>query len=162
MSGDELLFGRPYGGCTIFFRKSLSHSILRLKSCSTRFCALLLKLLNSSNQQIVTILLVNVYLPTNYGSDESTTTFRETIAELEGFLLTQMYDYVIIAGVLTLILLKSALIVLSLSTLCKPLTSLGVIYALISHSHTGVTITSSVPGLIMLFVLQLFQASSAI
>ena len=81
-----------------FFRESLSHSILRLKSCSTRFCALLLKLLNSSNQQIVNILLVNVYLPTNYGSDESTTTFRETIAELEGFLLSQMYDYVIIAG----------------------------------------------------------------
>ena len=138
-----------------FSRKSLSYSILRLKSCSTRFCALLLKLLNSSNQQIVTILLVNAYLPTNYGSDESTTTFRETIAELEGFLLTQMYDYVIIAGDFNVDFAKvSPIIALSLSTLCKPLTSLGVIYALISHSHTDVTITSFIPGLIMLFVLQ--------
>ena len=98
MSGDELILGRPYGGCTIFFRKSFSHSISRLKSCSTRFCALLLKLLDSSNQQIVSILIVNVYLPTNYGSDESTTTFQETVAELEGLVLTQTYDHVIIAA----------------------------------------------------------------
>ena len=54
--------------------------------------------MNSFNQQIASILIDNVYLPTNYGLDESTTTFRETIAELEGFLLTQMYDHVIITG----------------------------------------------------------------
>ena len=54
--------------------------------------------LNCWTQQIVSILIVNVYLPTNYGSDESTTTFREAIAELEGFLLTQTYDRVVITG----------------------------------------------------------------
>ena len=112
MSGDELILGRPYCGCTIFSRKSFSHSISHLKSWSTRFCALLLKLLNSSSQQIISILIVNVYLPTNYSSDELTTTFRETIAELEGFLLTQTCDHVIIAGDINVDLLKSALITL--------------------------------------------------
>ena len=85
MSGDELILGRPYGGCTIFFRKSFSYSITRLKSCSTRFCALLLKLLNPSNQQIVSILIVNVYLPTNYGTDESTTTFEKLLMNWKDF-----------------------------------------------------------------------------
>ena len=159
MSGDELILGRPYGGCMIFFGKSFSHSISRLKSCWTHFCALLLKLLNSSHQRIVSILIVNVYLPTNYGSDESTSTFRETVAELEGFLLSLTYDHVITAGD---ILLKSALIALSLSTSCKPLISLGVIHVLISHSHTDAMITSPFPGLMMLFVLQLFWTLSVI
>ena len=121
-----------------------------------------LKLLNSSNQQIVSILLVNVYLPTNYGSDESTTTFRETIAELEGFLLSQMYDYVIIAGDFNVDFAKVSPNCTILEYFIKPLTSLRVIYAPISHPHTDVTITSSIPVLIMLFVLQLFQAPSAI
>ena len=48
-----------------------------------------------------------------------------------------------------LILLKSALITLSLSVSCKPLSSLEVIHVLISHSHTDVMITSCFPGLIM-------------
>ena len=51
-----------------------------------------------ANRESVSILIINVYLPTDYGTIESTTTFRETIAELEGFLLTQSYDYVFIAG----------------------------------------------------------------
>ena len=93
-----LIRGRPYGGCSIFFHKSFSHAISRLNSCSTRFCALLLELLNSFNQQTVSILIVNVYLPTDYSSVESVLTFQETIAELEGFLLTQKFDHVIIAG----------------------------------------------------------------
>ena len=44
-----------------------------------------LKLLNSSNQQIVSILLVNVYLPTNYDSDESTTTFEKLLLKWKDF-----------------------------------------------------------------------------
>jgi hypothetical protein len=86
MSGNELI---NYGGCSIFFRKSFAQSVSRLNSCSTRFCALMLNLHNTCSQQSVSILNINVYLPTDYGTIESTTTFRETIAELEGFLLTQ-------------------------------------------------------------------------
>ena len=98
MSGNELISDRPYGGCSIFFRKSFIQSVSHLNSCSTRFCALMLNLLNMCSQQSVSILIINVYLPTDYGTIESTTIFRKTIAELEGFLLTQSYDYVFIAG----------------------------------------------------------------
>ena len=52
-----------------------------------------------------------------------------------------------------LILLKSTLIALSLSTSCKLLILSEVIYVPISHSHTDVMITSTSPGLIMLFAI---------
>jgi len=70
-----------------------------------------------------------------------------------------MYDYVIIAGDFNVDFAKVSPNHAILEYFIKPLTSLGVI---ISHSHTGVTNTSSIPGFIMLFVLQLFQAPSAI
>ena len=78
--------------------RTTAQSVSRLNSCSTRFVHLKLNLLNMCSQQSVSILIINVYLPTDYGTIESTTTFHETIAELEGFLLTQSYDYIIMAS----------------------------------------------------------------
>lgn len=40
VNSDELLFGRPYGGCAILYRKSFSSCILPLKSHSKRCCGL--------------------------------------------------------------------------------------------------------------------------
>ena len=40
MNSSDLIIGRPFGGCAILFRKSLIPAIIRLKSLSTRFCAL--------------------------------------------------------------------------------------------------------------------------
>lgn len=82
----------------MFDHKSFSQSVSRLNSCSTRSCALMLNLFNTCSQQSVSFLIINVYLPSDYGTIESTTTFCESIAELEGFLLTQSYDYIIITG----------------------------------------------------------------
>ena len=45
-----------------------------------------------------TSLIVNVYLPTGYGSNETNSFYRETITKLEGFLLAQTHDRVIIAS----------------------------------------------------------------
>ena len=39
MDSSVLLTGRPFGGCAILYRKSLAYSIIRLKPCSKRFCA---------------------------------------------------------------------------------------------------------------------------
>lgn len=36
----EFIAGRPFGGCAILYRKSLSKSIKALKTGSTRFCAM--------------------------------------------------------------------------------------------------------------------------
>ena len=38
LGSDSLLRGRPYGGCSILYRKSLSLSVTPLHSCSNRFC----------------------------------------------------------------------------------------------------------------------------
>ena len=40
MDSSVLLTGRPFGGCAILYRKSLAYSIIRLKPCSKRFCAI--------------------------------------------------------------------------------------------------------------------------
>ena len=43
INDDEFLSGRPYGGCAILYRSSLSSSITPLHSISNRFCALKVK-----------------------------------------------------------------------------------------------------------------------
>ena len=58
MDDSVLLSGRPYGGCSILYRKSLSSSITPLYTHSNRFCAVKLCELSGSS-----VLLVNVYLP---------------------------------------------------------------------------------------------------
>ena len=95
---SDLLAGRPYGGCAILYRKSLSHSIHRLKCCSERFCAILLDTTNPNSSCSSSTLLINVYLPTDYGTLDSNNAFTETLAELDGFLLSHSYDNIIICG----------------------------------------------------------------
>ena len=40
MNCDSLCYGRPYGGCSILYRKSLSSCITPLDTNSDRFCGL--------------------------------------------------------------------------------------------------------------------------
>ena len=40
MESTSLVLGRPYGGCSILFRKSVMPCITPLASCSERFCEL--------------------------------------------------------------------------------------------------------------------------
>lgn len=58
----------------------------------TRFCTIKL---NSNN--FVT-LVVCVYLPTNYATVESTNLYRETVAELSGFLESCIFDNLVVVG----------------------------------------------------------------
>ena len=92
MDDSSLLTGRPYGGCSILYRKSLSSCITPLHTCSNRFCAI--KLCDMSG---LSVLLVNVYLP----SESVASCFAEylnTLGELEGFIESQQCDYTLIAG----------------------------------------------------------------
>ena len=76
---DLLSCGRPYGGCSIFYRKSLSTCVSPLNSCSDRFCGV--RLCDSSG---LSYLLVCVYMPTCYRPD-SYNVYLNTLGELEGF-----------------------------------------------------------------------------
>ena len=55
---NDFLVGRPYGGVSIIYRKSLMPFITPLDTCSNRFCAV--KLCDSSG---LSVLIVSVYMP---------------------------------------------------------------------------------------------------
>ena len=44
------------------------------------------------------ILLINVYLPTDYGTSDSHSDYLHSLGELEGFIDTQSFDHLVIAG----------------------------------------------------------------
>ncbi len=93
MDSSAFLLGRPYGGCAILFRKSLINRIKMLNSHSKRFCAV--KLEDSIGS---VILLINVYLPTDYSTSVSFGDYLIALGELEGFIDSQCYDHLLIAG----------------------------------------------------------------
>ena len=94
MDSSVILTGRPYGGCAILYRKSLHSSVVQHNSPSSCFCAISIR----ANSNLITI-LVCVYLPTsNYGSDASNDEFLYTLGELEGFIESQQFDRLVIAG----------------------------------------------------------------
>ena len=92
MVTSEFVAGRPYGGCAILYRKSLSNVIKTIKSSSARFCAI------SLTCSSMLTLLVCVYLPTNYGTSQSHDLYLEVLGELNGFIATQVFDKLVIAG----------------------------------------------------------------
>ena len=80
MDDSFLLAGRPFGGCAILYRKSLSSCVTHFTFSLNRFCAV--KLCDLS------VLLISVYMP----SDNTPTSFvnyLNTLGELEGFIDSQ-------------------------------------------------------------------------
>ena len=91
IDASNLLCGRPYGGCSILYRKSLSSVISPLDSNSHRFCGI--KMVDSATSY----LLISVYMPTDYGAS-SVSNFWHTLGELEGFIDTQCCDVAMVVG----------------------------------------------------------------
>ena len=60
MDDSFLLAGRPFGGCAILYRNSLSSCVTPLHSHSNRFCAVKLCDLSGSS-----VLLISVYMPSD-------------------------------------------------------------------------------------------------
>ena len=94
MDSSELILGCPFGGCGILYRKSLAPYVSRIKCNSKRFCALYFSLCSPGNPHLNT-LLINVYLPTDYGTNNA---YLESLCELEGFISTHPFDNLIICG----------------------------------------------------------------
>ncbi len=93
MESSELHYGRPFGGCAIFYRKSLAPFVTRLTSPSKRFCSI--KFMDHSG---ATFLLICIYMPFSDGSAQSTNDYLITLGELEGFITRHKYDHLLIAG----------------------------------------------------------------
>ena len=92
MDSTSLICGRPYGGCSILFRKSLSSCITPLISTSNRFCAI--RICDSSG---LSLLLICVYMSAlsvfSYYSE-----YLQTLGELEGFIESHQCDLNILVG----------------------------------------------------------------
>ena len=93
MDSSILLHGRPFGGCAMLFRKSLISSVTMLSTNAKRFCAVRL-----SDQSGYSVLLICVYLPTDYGTLSSRDDFLYVIGELEGFINSQSFNSLLIVG----------------------------------------------------------------
>ena len=93
MVSTDFIAGWPFGGCAIHYHKSLSKLISTIKTLSSRFCALSLTCSSMS------ILLIWVYLPTNYGTSQSHDLYLEVLGDLKASLkATQIFDKITIAG----------------------------------------------------------------
>ena len=90
MDSSNLLVGHPFGSCAIMYRKSL---LACVKSIPKRFCAV--RLIDSNNS---TIPLMNVYMPTDYGTSVSNVEFISCLSEIEVYIDLQSFDSLIIGG----------------------------------------------------------------
>ena len=82
INSSNLLTGCPYGGCGLLIRKSLPSAFKVLESISARFCAL------SIASDPLTTLIINVYLPSNYGTEQSEDFFVRPSLKSENFVTT--------------------------------------------------------------------------
>jgi len=98
MDSCEFLQDCPIGGCGILYPKSFANGVTRINCSSKCFCALSINLPSIPNNSMFSLLLVCVYMPSDYNSPEVTATFLETLCHLDGFILSQSFDNIIIAG----------------------------------------------------------------
>ena len=92
MKCDFVCRGRPFGGCSILYRRCLSSCISPLHSCSDRFCGVKL-----SDKNGLTYLLVSLYMPTFY-DPSSCDNYLNVLGELEAFIGSNHCDINVIVG----------------------------------------------------------------
>ena len=93
MASDCVIHGRPYGGCAVYVRNTLSSSISHCQVVSRRFCGIKVKLAGGR-----ILLVVCAYLPFDNGHASDSLKFSEVLCELEAFLSTQCYDLLAVVG----------------------------------------------------------------
>ena len=93
MDSDTPLIGRPYGGCCIFYKKSLAGCISICSTGSKRVNAIVVQLADGQ-----LLLIANVYFHTNDGKVSSKVNLNDTLGEIEGLLASQQFDYLLVAG----------------------------------------------------------------
>jgi len=71
-----VLTGRPFGGTGILYKKSISKHVNHLDTFDSRITAVILHASSGP------ILLVSVYMPTDYGDDDSYDNYLSTCAKI--------------------------------------------------------------------------------
>ena len=78
IDNSEVVGGRPFGGCSILYWKSLTACIVPLESCSSHFCGV--KFCDSTG---LSFLLMCVYMPVS-SCPSSFTEYLNTFGEMGG------------------------------------------------------------------------------
>lgn len=88
----DILIGRPYGGTAILYRKNLASKITIVDSHESRITGI----------QVMTnigpFLLLNVYMPTNYGDDLSLESYIDCLSQLHVLIVESDAIHTLIAG----------------------------------------------------------------
>ena len=120
---SDILVGRPYGGTAILYRKSLCNLVSILPT--TNSCVTGLKLLTV----VGPLMLLTVYMPTEYNDDDSLEKYTEACAYLDAILTDCDTPHAVIAGdfncqpgsrffdILSHLILDNSLIISDMATL---------------------------------------------
>jgi len=73
---SDILLGRPYGGTCILYRKSLAHSVKTIDTYDSRVTAI------GVNTNHGFLLLICVYMPTDYGCHDSYEQYSDVCAQI--------------------------------------------------------------------------------
>ena len=90
-SSNDVLLGRPFGGCAIFWRQGLCSSVKYMETHSRRVCAI------RCGFSFGQLLLMNVYMPYEK-DDDSKAEFLNTLSVIENILLANASCQVVFGG----------------------------------------------------------------
>jgi exonuclease III len=89
---SNILVGRPYGGTAILYRKNLADRIKSIVTDESRITGIQLE------TSFGPTLLLNVYMPTNYGDDLSLESYIDCLCKLHALILESDAIHTLIAG----------------------------------------------------------------
>lgn len=91
-TSSDILVGRPYGGTAILYRKCLGDKISIVDSSESRISGIQIK------TKIGPLLLLNVYMPTNYGDDLSLESYIDCLCQLHALIVDSDAIHTVISG----------------------------------------------------------------
>ena len=89
---SDILIGRPYGGTAILYRKKFASSVKHIDSMESRATCVQI------DSDISPVLLISVYMPTNYNDDPSLHAYIDMCSKLNAIFIETDAIYTIIAG----------------------------------------------------------------
>ena len=87
---SDIISGRPFGGCAIFWKKSIKHNISIIKPNSRRFIAI------SMTYHDTIILIINVYMPCD--ARQNVDEYETILSDISNVILEYKASFVILGG----------------------------------------------------------------
>lgn len=89
---SDILVGRPFGGTAVLYRKCLADRIKIINTGESRITGI------SIDTSIGPLLILNVYMPTNYNNDDSLESYTDCLSKLHSLILDSDTVHTLIVG----------------------------------------------------------------